>query len=777
MTTVQAPVSQAPARWWRTAGGLATRRGALGLCLVALASYALQALAWPLERGRDSWDYWLWFLQLLDREPPFSALAVFRTPITPLLTGAPMAIGGGRLLEVVMALVYAATIVGWAWAVRPLGARVAVATGLVMLVNVPYAGLFHEVSSDFAFAALFALFAGLVVRALERPTRRRLVLLGLGVAALTLCRPTGQVALAACLLVPLVALPTWRGRAGAAGLAVLAAAVPLALWAIHNAVRYDDLTVARGGKAWVPFFKVAGRVDPASGDASRRLAEAVEREVLTQPPYAERGVDVGTYFHGAGNLEVVRMIALSDRVFGWDTDYQVLWDASLEAIRADPGWYLRDVADTVWAFLSQRYAPEPRERPVPIPDLPAELVVDGKPFPAPITVSPLVEAVRYGLVWCPTDDLERCVVPDPAAALGSESEGRRYTQLVSTIRDWNAQLPLRDSNASLASKAGTASVRWPRSFLWLAVAAVALAVRRPRGSAAVLVLGAVAGLILVVHALSQAPQSEFALPVQPVWIVAALVGLLGTPVRPGLAVTSRPRPLAAPGEPPTRADVIRSILAARGGTAYLELGVRDGACFEAVEAPTRVAVDPAFTFRIPWRAWVRTRLLRRRTGALFFRMTSDAFFAGPGRRLGPFSVVFVDGLHTAEQSHRDVANALGALEPDGAVVLHDCNPQTPAAGAPSLDRAVAVDGYDGTWNGDVFRTIVRLRTRADLRVVVLDTDQGLGLVLPGPAADRLDLTEAQVEALTYEDLARDRVRLLGLCPPDALGGLLAAPAA
>jgi hypothetical protein len=237
-------------------------------------------------------------------------------------------------------------------------------------------------------------------------------------------------------------------------------------------------------------------------------------------------VDVATYFRGAGNLEVVRMIALSDRVFGWDTGYQVLWDASIEAIRADPGWYLGDVADTVWAFVSQRYAPEPRERPVPIPDLPLELVVDGRPFPAPITVSPLVDAVRYGFVWCPTDDLERCVVPDPAAALGSASEGRRYTELVDTIRDWNAQLPVRDSNASLASKAGTASVRWPRSFLWIVLAAVALAVRRPRGTADVLVLGTVAMLVLVVHALSQSPQSEFALPVQPVWIVAALVGLL-----------------------------------------------------------------------------------------------------------------------------------------------------------------------------------------------------------------------------------------------------------
>ena len=205
-----------------------------------------------------------------------------------------------------------------------------------------------------------------------------------------------------------------------------------------------------------------------------------EREVLTLPPYASRGVDMQTYFHGLGNLEVIRMIALSDKVFGWDTDYDVLFDASLEAIRADPWWYVHGVADTFWQFLSQRYAPELRVRPVPIPDQPAELTIDGKPFPAPITVSPLVQAVRYGFVWCPTDDLERCVVPDPVAALGDAGEARRYDELVDTVRDWNAQLPTRDSNAWLASKGGTASDRWPRPILWIAVAA-----RRARGASAV----------------------------------------------------------------------------------------------------------------------------------------------------------------------------------------------------------------------------------------------------------------------------------------------------
>ena len=508
------------------AASLVSPRGAGLLILVALASYAVQALAWPLQRGRDSWDYWLTFLQLADRDPPFSALQVFRTPVAPLVTGIPMWAGGARLTEVAFACMYALSILGWAWAVAPISRRAALATALALLVTPTYAGLFHDVSSDPVFAFLLAWWAGAVVRAWNTGSSRWLAAVGVGVALMTLCRPASQVALLACVLVPLVARSGWRRVAAGVAVALAAAIVPLGAWAVHNAVRYDDFTVARGSKAWVPFFKVAGAVDPANGGASERLADAVRRNVLTLPPYASRGVDVPTYFHGAGNLEVIRMIALSDEVFGWDTDYEVLYDASIEAIRADPWWYVESVARTFWDFLSQRYAPEPRERPVPIPEQPAELTVDGRPFPAPITVSPLEQAVRYGFVWCPTDDFDRCVVPDPNGAFGDAGEARRYDELVDTIRDWNAQLPTRNSNAWLASKGGTASVRWPRPILWIAVALVALVVRRPRGSAPVLILGGVAALVLLVHALSQAPQSEFELPFVPVWIAAALVGLL-----------------------------------------------------------------------------------------------------------------------------------------------------------------------------------------------------------------------------------------------------------
>ena len=54
---------------------LVSRSGAGLLVLAALGSYAVQALAWPLQRGRDSWDYWLTFLQLADRDPPFSPVS------------------------------------------------------------------------------------------------------------------------------------------------------------------------------------------------------------------------------------------------------------------------------------------------------------------------------------------------------------------------------------------------------------------------------------------------------------------------------------------------------------------------------------------------------------------------------------------------------------------------------------------------------------------------------------------------------------------------------
>jgi hypothetical protein len=223
----------------------------------------------------------------------------------------------------------------------------------------------------------------------------------------------------------------------------------------------------------------------------------------------------------------------------------------------------------------------------------------------------------------------------------------------------------------------------------------------------------------------------------------------------------------------TRIDVIRAAIAATSGDRYLEIGVNDARCFDAIDAATKVAVDPRFAFRPPRGARIRTAL-RARTGLLYFRTTSDAFFEGPARRLAPFDVVFVDGLHTDDQAYRDVVNALSVLRDGGVVVVHDCNPASAAAAAPTLEQAVRATGYAGDWNGEVYRAIVRLRTRDDLRVSVLDLDQGVGIVTRGAPRSRLELSPEEVEHVGYADLERDRSRLLDLRRPDELEELLAA---
>jgi len=220
-----------------------------------------------------------------------------------------------------------------------------------------------------------------------------------------------------------------------------------------------------------------------------------------------------------------------------------------------------------------------------------------------------------------------------------------------------------------------------------------------------------------------------------------------------------------------RWELINRLLAERPGpTTYLEIGVSTGTSLRQVQADTRLGVDPHFRSR-------KMRLLSRlspgrirlgaRRGLLPLSMTSDRFFDryAPFLDAHPIDVAFIDGLHTADQAHRDIVHALEHLQPDGTVVVHDCNPQSPTAADPAPQ--------DGIWNGDVFKAIIRLRVeRDDLHVVVLDADEGLGIVRFGTPECPIDLDWEHVGAMSYEDFAGDRQRLLNLRPVTALADLL-----
>jgi hypothetical protein len=508
-----------------------TRRAAVALFALAFVVYWIESLGWPMAKGRDTWDYLAFYLQLFDSEPPLSELQLFRTPLTPLVVGLPLDAGGIWLLELVFACLYAVSILAWSATALLFGRIPALFSALLLLVYPAYATLYHQASSDAVFATGLAIWAWLLARAMDRPAAGRFMAVGAGIALLVLARPANQVLLPLALAAPLVAYVAWRRRFALAAVCFVAAVLPLAAWAVHNGIRYDDATVARGGRAWVPFlivFTGNKTISPENGPASERLAALIEQQVLPGEPHTGLDVTLEAYLRNGSNYETVRLIALSDSVLGRGENYDVLVDSAVEAIRAHPGVYFPGVADTFWEFMRQKPLREnvaPREQTAPEPP-PPTFESDGNVLPNP-QATILVDGVPYGFVWCASDYIDSCTLVDPSRVFTGPATQERYREVVSQIRAWDAELPSREGVDVVPEILNRITPRFPTPVLWLAVGVVALLWRRQPGWRTIVLLWVAAFLVLLIHAASQGVAPEFALPVYPVFIVTALCALAG----------------------------------------------------------------------------------------------------------------------------------------------------------------------------------------------------------------------------------------------------------
>ena len=79
-----------------------------------------------------------------------------------------------------------------------------------------------------------------------------------------------------------------------------------------------------------------------------------------------------------------------------------------------------------------------------------------------------------------------------------------------------------------------------------------------------------------------------------------------------------------------------------------------------------------------------------------------------------YDLIFLDGLHTAEQVKKDFENALKILSPNGFIVLHDCNPLK------EEHTIVPRPTPTGHWNGDVYKFAASLLTNNNSWTVDID---------------------------------------------------------
>jgi len=131
---------------------------------------------------------------------------------------------------------------------------------------------------------------------------------------------------------------------------------------------------------------------------------------------------------------------------------------------------------------------------------------------------------------------------------------------------------------------------------------------------------------------------------------------------------------------------------------YLEIGVNKGETFSDVDIAFKDGVDPAFQF---------DTLLLASEKLRFFSETSDEFWISDHPR--KYDVIMLDGLHTFEQTFKDLLCSMRFSHERTVWLIDDTLPCDVFSAIPDQQRSyrerqkMRLDGFP--WHGDVFKIV------------------------------------------------------------------------
>ena len=182
---------------------------------------------------------------------------------------------------------------------------------------------------------------------------------------------------------------------------------------------------------------------------------------------------------------------------------------------------------------------------------------------------------------------------------------------------------------------------------------------------------------------------------------------------------------------PSRIDIIQKIIIREKYKNYLEIGCDNDENFSKITIENKVGVDPL------------------KGGTM--RMTSDEFFKNNNKE---FDLIFLDGLHTYEQTINDINNSLKFIREKGVIIIHDCLPK-------KIWNQIVPRVY-GHWNGDVWKAIVHSRTYDYADTYTCVADHGLGIIFKRKNRDQLKLEEKKFKNLKFADYYKNHKKFMNL---------------
>lgn len=208
---------------------------------------------------------------------------------------------------------------------------------------------------------------------------------------------------------------------------------------------------------------------------------------------------------------------------------------------------------------------------------------------------------------------------------------------------------------------------------------------------------------------------------------------------------------------------IKAIAEGLNARIYLEIGVNKGQTFLNVTIPQKTAVDPKFLFDVSTLTDKNVTLKET---------TSDIFFSTLPITL-TYDVIFIDGLHTFEQTYRDLCNSLLHSHERTILLIDDTKPNDVYSAVPHQRKAVRyrkqAGGQGSQWHGDVFKMVFALHdfhSALNYRTIV-GSGNSQTLVWRSNNGWREPLFNSleRISRLTYFDLL-DHINILRECSED-----------
>lgn len=186
-------------------------------------------------------------------------------------------------------------------------------------------------------------------------------------------------------------------------------------------------------------------------------------------------------------------------------------------------------------------------------------------------------------------------------------------------------------------------------------------------------------------------------------------------------------------------ELLNAIIEKYNLKSYIELGVQTPEQnFYKINVPLRLGVDPCLPDLPSPQA--RYNLISDTSDSFFDKLSSIWLDRWPQK----YDLIFIDGLHHADQVKRDFENSLRCLSDNGFILIHDT--------LPDEEQYTTVPRETRRWYGNVFAWAMTLNQYDGIGFVTFNIDCGCTLVWKMPEKKAAPKLTDEMNWETYKSI-------------------------